>query len=90
MDTPPLASSKSNTELGLLPGVIFALRSRKGQTERNPNNRIHPYFLTYISTDGEFNNEGKVVNDNPIDADKERLQTQEERKELDGLYTIMR
>ena len=27
-----------------------------------------------------------VVNDNPIDADKERLQTQEERKELDGLY----
>ena len=26
-----------------------------------------------------------VVNDNPIDADKERLQTQEERKELDGL-----
>ena len=27
-----------------------------------------------------------VVNDNPIDADKERLQTQEERKEVDGLY----
>nr|AAA88331.1 ORF2 [Neisseria gonorrhoeae] len=27
-----------------------------------------------------------VVNDNPIGADKERLQTQEERKELDGLY----
>ena len=27
-----------------------------------------------------------VVNDNPIDSDKERLQTQEERKELDGLY----
>lgn len=27
-----------------------------------------------------------VVNDNPIDADKERLQTQEESKELDGLY----
>lgn len=27
-----------------------------------------------------------VVNDNPIDADKERLQTQEERKKLDGLY----
>lgn len=27
-----------------------------------------------------------VVNDNPIDADKERPQTQEERKELDGLY----
>ena len=26
------------------------------------------------------------VNDNPIDADKERLQTQEERKELGGLY----
>ncbi|MGN7046507.1 hypothetical protein ACTHSF_14090, partial [Neisseria sp. P0001.S010] len=44
----------ADTELGLLPGVIFALRSRKGQTERNPNNRIHPYFLTYISTDGEI------------------------------------
>ena len=27
-----------------------------------------------------------VVNDNPIESDKERLQTQEERKELDGLY----
>ncbi|MBY6285229.1 DEAD/DEAH box helicase family protein [Neisseria subflava] len=44
----------ADTELGLLPGVIFALRSRKGQTERNPNNRIHPYFLTYISTDGKI------------------------------------
>lgn len=27
-----------------------------------------------------------VVDDNPIDADKGRLQTQEEHKELDGLY----
>ena len=31
-----------------------------------------------------YTNQPYVVNDNPIDADKERLQTQEERKELDG------
>lgn len=39
-------------ELGLKPGVIFALRNRNDGVNINQQNRLHPYYLMYIATDG--------------------------------------
>jgi hypothetical protein len=44
----------SELELGLKPGVIFALRNRNGGININQQNRLHPYYLVYISDDGEI------------------------------------
>lgn len=41
-------------ELGLKPGVIFALRNRNGGVNINQQNRLHPYYLVYIANDGEI------------------------------------
>jgi superfamily II DNA or RNA helicase len=47
----------ANSELGLAPGVIFTLRNRNNAV--NPpaglpqHNRLHPYYLIYISRQGE-------------------------------------
>ncbi|WP_186035018.1 helicase-related protein [Burkholderia gladioli] len=47
----------ANSDLGLAPGVIFTLRNRNSGV--NPpaslpqHNRLHPYYLVYISNDGE-------------------------------------
>lgn len=43
----------ANTELGLLPGVIFTLRNRNHSVNINQHNRLHPYYLIYVSRDGE-------------------------------------
>jgi hypothetical protein len=46
----------ANSELGLKPGVIYALRNRNAGV--NPpaqlpqHNRLHPYYLVYIGSDG--------------------------------------
>ena len=44
-------------ELGLLPGVIFTLRNRHRGVNRAVNtpdhNRLHPYYLVYISRQGQ-------------------------------------
>jgi hypothetical protein len=40
-------------ELGLLPGVIFTLRNRDRGLNVNDHNRLHPYYLVYISRQGE-------------------------------------
>ncbi len=40
-------------ELGLLPGVIFTLRNRHAGVNINQHNRLHPYYLIYISNVGE-------------------------------------
>ena len=41
-------------ELGLMPGVVFALRNlRKGGTV-NQYNRLYPYYLLYIGRDGHI------------------------------------
>lgn len=46
----------ANSELGLMPGVIFTLRNRN--SAMNPpaglpqHNRLHPYYLIYISRQG--------------------------------------
>ncbi len=44
-------------ELGLMPGVIFTLRNRHNGVNQAVNtpdhNRLHPYYLVYISRQGE-------------------------------------
>lgn len=40
-------------EVGLQPGVIFALRNRNADININQHNRLHPYYLVYISREGE-------------------------------------
>ncbi|WP_231902534.1 SNF2-related protein [Microbulbifer thermotolerans] len=41
-------------ELGLEPGVIFALRNIHDSVNINQQNRLHPYYLVYIAEDGEI------------------------------------
>jgi hypothetical protein len=41
-------------ELGLQPGVIFALRNIHNSVNTNQQNRLHPYYLVYIGRDGEI------------------------------------
>lgn len=41
-------------ERGMKPGVIFALKNIHDSVNVNQQNRLHPYYLTYISNDGEM------------------------------------
>ena len=41
-------------DIGLRPGVIFALRNLNDSVNINQHNRLHPYYLLYISRDGEM------------------------------------
>lgn len=41
-------------ELGLRPGVIFALRNIHDSVNVNQQNRLHPYYLVYIGNRGEI------------------------------------
>jgi hypothetical protein len=41
-------------ELGLRPGVIFALRNIHDSVNINQQNRLHPYYLVYIGDAGEI------------------------------------
>ena len=43
----------SRPEAGLEPGVIFTLRNRNSSVNINQHNRLHPYYIIYISNDGE-------------------------------------
>lgn len=44
----------ANPDLGLTPGVIFTLRNRNDGVNVNQHNRLHPYYLIYISKDGQI------------------------------------
>ena len=44
----------ANPELGLHPGVIFALRNLNQAVNINQQNRLHPYYLIYIANDGQL------------------------------------
>ena len=35
------------------PGVIFVLKNRTGSVEINHQNRLHPFYMVYISNDGD-------------------------------------
>jgi hypothetical protein len=41
-------------DLGLVPGAIFALRNIHDTVNVNQQNRLHPYYLVYISNDGDI------------------------------------
>jgi SNF2 family DNA or RNA helicase len=41
-------------DLGLISGVIFALRNRNHSVNINQQNRLHPYYLVYIGRNGEI------------------------------------
>ena len=36
-----------------LPGVIYVLKNRSGTVNINNQNRLHPFYMVYISNDGE-------------------------------------
>lgn len=44
----------ADKELGLQAGVIFALRNIHDSVNVNQQNRLHPYYLVYISNEGEI------------------------------------
>lgn len=44
----------ADQDLGLGPGVIFALRNIHNGVNINQQNRLHPYYLVYISNGGEI------------------------------------
>lgn len=41
-------------QLGLLPGVIFALKNIHDSVNVNQQNRLHPYYLVYIGDGGQI------------------------------------
>lgn len=43
----------ANPGIGLHSGVIFALRNRHQGVNINQQNRLHPYYLVYVSMDGD-------------------------------------
>ncbi|MCD1621164.1 SWF/SNF helicase family protein, partial [Salipiger manganoxidans] len=43
----------SDAKRGLVPGVIFALRNIHDTVNINQQNRLHPYYLVYISENGD-------------------------------------
>lgn len=43
----------ADAERGLLPGVIFTLRNRHNELNTADHNRLHPYYLVYMSEDGD-------------------------------------
>ncbi len=42
----------ANQELGLQPGVIFALKNIHDSVNINQQNRLHPHYLVYVGNDG--------------------------------------
>lgn len=46
----------ANAELGLPPGVIFTLRNRNQNVNINQQNRLYPFYLVYIGSDGQVIN----------------------------------
>ncbi|WP_137703200.1 helicase-related protein [Marimonas lutisalis] len=57
LDTVPFglhAVVPAQSDLGLQPGVIFALKNIHDSINLNQQNRLHPYYLVYIGDDGEI------------------------------------
>ena len=44
----------TDVRVGLKPGVIFTLRNRNPGVNVNQHNQLHPYYLVYISDDGQI------------------------------------
>lgn len=44
----------ADSERGLVPGTIFTLRNRDHAVNIQQQNRLHPFYLVYIATNGEI------------------------------------
>ncbi len=44
----------THLEIGIRPGIIFALKNIHSPSDMDRKNRIHPYYLVYIGNDGEL------------------------------------
>lgn len=44
----------THLEIGIRPGIIFALKNINSPSDMDRKNRIHPYYLVYIGNDGEL------------------------------------
>ena len=44
----------SNPAVGLMPGVVFALKNIHDSVNVNQQNRLHPYYIVYIGNEGEI------------------------------------
>ena len=53
MPTGMHAVISENPKTGLVPGVIFTLFNRNQSVNINQQNRLHPYYLVYMSNSGE-------------------------------------
>ncbi|MCD8206637.1 MAG: DEAD/DEAH box helicase, partial [Bacteroidales bacterium] len=47
------AVAKADPERGIEPGVIFVLCNRNNGVNINKQNRLHPYYMVYVKSDGE-------------------------------------
>ncbi|AOO35069.1 ATP-dependent helicase [Escherichia coli] len=45
---------EAKPELGLLPGVVFALKNVNNSIDSDLQNRLHPYYLVYVSNEGHI------------------------------------
>ena len=57
LDTVPFgmhAAVPALPEMGLQPGVIFALKNIHDSVNINQQNRLHPFYLVYIAEDGQI------------------------------------
>lgn len=45
---------KADQEKGVVPGVIFVLRNKNEGVNIEKQNRLHPYYLVYITEDGKL------------------------------------
>jgi SNF2 family DNA or RNA helicase len=44
----------ADSEIGLVPGIIFTLRNRNSVVNINQHNRLHPFYLVYIDYEGNI------------------------------------
>jgi hypothetical protein len=54
MPTGMHAVCKAKPEINANPGVIFILKNRRNEININNINQLHPFYLVYISQDGEI------------------------------------
>lgn len=45
---------KHNDEIGIPKGVIYVLKNKNPEININKQNRLHPYYLVYLDTDGNI------------------------------------
>jgi len=52
--TDPAGNIKADKEKGIVPGVIFVLRNKNEGVNIEKQNRLHPYYLVYVTDEGKL------------------------------------